>query len=154
MAELETGEAECGEVVQGVNYRDTFIAIAPDSPVTRGEVPPLRSGRATVARLQFEMIHECPYSYTSEDVLFATSAEGRSLDDGLDEDERRRLQLAFFDKPRACLRASPLAKQFGWGLHFNSDARVGAYGVDSDEYQKLLADPALRHLTAMRTRRS
>jgi uncharacterized protein DUF6157 len=143
-----------GEAVSGVNYRDTVIAVARDSVARHGEIPPLRAGKPTVARLQFEMIHEHPYQYTSEDVLFATSAEGRGLDGSLDDGRRLAMRLAFFEKPRACLRASPLAKQFGWGLHFDSHGRVAAYGVESEEYRRLLADPTLRQLEAMRSRRA
>lgn len=58
--------------MRGVNYRDTLIPAAPDSTAERGELPPLRAGKPTVARLQFELIHDHPYLYTSEDVHFAT----------------------------------------------------------------------------------
>lgn len=39
------------------------------------------------------------------------------------------------------------------GVHFDSRARVAAYGVETDEYRRLRADPALRQLEAMRSSR-
>lgn len=138
----------------GVTYRDTFIAVAPDSTAKRAEIPPLRAGRPTIARMQFEMLRERPYRYTSEDVLFGSSPEGRDLEGSIDEDERLRLQANFFAAPRACLRASPLPKRFGWGLRFDSQGRIAVYGVDSEEYRDFVADPRLRQLAALRSRRS
>lgn len=142
------------DTVGGVNYCDTFIAVAPDSTATHAEIPPLRAGKPTIARIQFAMIHEDPYRYTSEDVLFASSPEGRHLDDSINEDDRLQLQARFFEAPRACLRASPLPKRFGWGLHFDRRGRVAVYGVDSDGYRDFVADPTLQQLAAMRSRRS
>jgi hypothetical protein len=140
--------------VKGVNYRGTFIAVAPDSRGESGEVPPMRAGKPTVARLQYDMVAGNPYRYTSEEVLFRSSPEGRALDGNESNEERRRRRAAYFERPRACLRASPLPKQFGWGLHFDSDARVAVYGVESEEYRRLRADPTLRQLEAMRSRRT
>ncbi|MCC5954304.1 MAG: hypothetical protein JJU45_19620 [Acidimicrobiia bacterium] len=140
--------------MSGANYRDTFIAVAPDSTAERGEMPPLRAGKPTVARLQFDLIHEAPYRFTSEDVIFATSADGRALDDSVDDDERAERQRSYFEKPRACLRASPLPKQYGWGVHLDSAGRAAIYGVESNDYRRLSEDPAVRQLVAMRSRRA
>ena len=62
------------------NCFDTFIRVAEDCPARAGEEPPPRAGNPTVAGLQYRMIVEAPYKYTSDDVVFATSASGRQLD--------------------------------------------------------------------------
>jgi hypothetical protein len=52
------------------NYYNTFIQIAEDCPVAEGEVPPLKGTDKTIANLQFEMVMDHPYKYTSDDVIF------------------------------------------------------------------------------------
>lgn len=51
---------------------------------------------------------------------------------------------------QACLRASPLVKQFGWGLHHDEAGRVAAYGVETEEYRKLATRADLKIVTGMR----
>ena len=68
------------KTVHTTNCFDTFIQVAEDCPARAGEEPPVRAGNPTVAGLQYRMIAEAPYKYTSDDVVFATSARGRQLD--------------------------------------------------------------------------
>ena len=53
-----------------MNYFNTFIEVADDSPVSAAEVPPPRNGAKTIPLLQYEMIANHPYDYVQEDVLF------------------------------------------------------------------------------------
>lgn len=62
------------------NCFDTFIQVAEDCPARAGEEPQPRAGSPTVASLQYAMIAKAPYEYTSDDVVFASSAPGRQLD--------------------------------------------------------------------------
>jgi len=55
---------------------------------------------------------------------------------------------------RACLRASPLPKTFGWGLHHDADGRITLHAVDTPEYAQLSSDASLTQLRAMRSSRS
>lgn len=55
--------------IHTTNYRDTFIEIADDCPVKEGQIPPLKGTNKTVANIQFEMISENPYTFTSDDVF-------------------------------------------------------------------------------------
>jgi|SRR5262245_60491468 len=136
------------------NVFDTFIRVAEDCPARTGEEPPLRAGSPTVARLQFEMIAQAPYKYTSDDVVFATSAPGRQLPAKAGKKERSLARNEFFAKGQACLRASGLGKRFGWGIHADADGRVALYAVDSERYQALSRDPKLTQTRAMRTKRA
>lgn len=132
------------------NYRNTFIEVAPDSPVDGPEEPPARATAPTVAELQYRLIAENPYRYTSDDVLFTVHAERA----GIPETEREAARAAFFAKDQACLRASPLPKRYGWGLHHDADERVALVPLGSAEYASLRADTELRHLLAMRSSRA
>ena len=139
--------------IHTTNVLNTFIRAAEDCPARTGEEPPLRAGNPTVARLQFEMIAQAPYKYTSDDVVFATSAPGRQLDAKVSKKERSLARSEFFSKGQACLRASGLGKRFGWGIHADAEGRVALYAIDSERYHALARDPKLTQTRAMRTRR-
>lgn len=128
------------------NYHDSFIAVAPDCRAERGEEP--KPG--TVAALQLELLRAAPYAHSSDDLLFEVHARRG----GLPPEAREAERAAFLARPRACLRASPLVKQHGWGLHHDAAGRVAAYGIETDDYRRLAADPALKQLKGMRSRRA
>ena len=142
------------KTIYTTNVLNTFIRVAEDCPARTGEEPPLRAGNPTVARLQFEMIAQAPYKYTSDDVVFATSALGRQLDARASKKERSLARSELFSKGQACLRASGLGKRFGWGIHADAEGRVALYAIDSERYQALARDPKLTQTRAMRTRRA
>jgi hypothetical protein len=129
------------------NYYDTFIEIAEDSPISTAVVPPQKGEDKTVANLQFDMIMHNPYKYTSDEVIFGIYA----LRNGIPNNESER--AAFFSKGQACLRASPLTKRYGWGVHHNAEGKVALYPAESEAYQKFAADAALKHTKAMRSKR-
>jgi hypothetical protein len=136
----------------GVNYRSTFIAVADDCPASTGAEPPLRS-KPTTARLQYEMLMSAPYRHTSEDVIFAASTAGRSVA-GAPPDDHRAAQDEYFAEPRACLRASPLPKQYGWGIHCDDAGLVALVSSGSERYERLLGDASIKQLKAMRRSRA
>lgn len=133
-----------------MNYHDTFIAVADDCPATTGVVPAPRGGRPTVAVLQYELIAHQPYTLTQEDVLFET---WRRQQDPPPADDEASLRERFFSQSRPCLRTSPLPKQYGWGLCFDSTGRVALYAVGSDDYARLSTTEGTRVVKAMRSRR-
>ncbi len=136
-----------------MGYVNTFTAVAEDCPATTGEVPPERAGRATVAITQYAMLVAAPGRWTQEDVQLASSPEVRGRDD-LGNEELERLREDYFARPRACLRASPLPKTFGWGLHYDAEGRITLHAVDSEKYARLSNDPALDQLRALRSSRA
>ena len=129
------------------NYYDTLITISEDSPTTAPVVPDL--SKASVAAQQFQWISEQPYELTSDDVIFRRVAEKEGVADHL----RDAAQKEYFQTGRACLRTSPLAKQYGWGIHSNEDGKIALVAVDSEEYAALLADDSVKKVTAMRKSR-
>jgi hypothetical protein len=135
------------------NYRNAFIQVADDCPVGVGTVPPVCAEKPSIAGLQYGMIARAPYAYTSDDVIFATSAAGRALDADASPEQRRSARDAFFSKGQACMRASPLAKRYGWGIHADAEGRIAIYGVKSERYCELACDPKIKQLKAMRSKR-
>ena len=121
------------------NYLDTFIEIAEDCPAAVAIMPPVKEPR-TAAQIEYEMLIENPYRYTSDDVLYESNGKRR----GLSRED-------FFAKPQPCFRASALGKKYGWGVHSDKDGKVAIYGIESAEYKRFASDGGIKHLKAMRS---
>lgn len=130
------------------NYFDTFIEVAEDTKADHGTVPPSKETK-TVAEMQYTMVSKHPYKFTSDDVLFQVFADRNDLTKA----EYKAAREQFFSKGQACLRASPLTKTYGFGVHSNSDGKVAIYGVESAEYQKFLKDKKITKVKAMKSKR-
>lgn len=131
------------------NYYNTFIEIADDCPLAQGEVPPVKGDKKSVANQHFDMIVQHPYQFTSDDVIFGTYAERNGII-GNTEHEKE----LFFSKGQACLRASPLGKRYGWGIHHNEEGKVAIYAAGTPEYEQMLHNPALKRVKAMRSKKA
>lgn len=86
---------------------------------------------------------------TSDDVIFQRVAEK----EGIPEADRTAAQKAYFQKGRACLRTSPLAKQYGWGIHADAEGRLALVAAESDEYAELSANDDVKKVAAMKRSR-
>ncbi|WP_196258691.1 DUF6157 family protein [Pelagibacterium limicola] len=128
------------------NYTQTFITASPDTTVNFGKVP---EKPGSIAQLQYALLSERPYEMTSDDLLFEVYAQRN----GIDEAKRDEARAAFFSKPQACLRASPLVKQFGWGLHHDAEGRVAMVGVDTDAYREMTHRHDIKCVPGIRTKR-
>lgn len=139
-----------------MGYTDTFIAVAEDCRAATGQAPPQRGGTPTVAGIQHAMLTTAPGRWTQEDVLLACApaVRGRWPGGDLDAQELQRLRDEHFASPRACLRASPLPKTYGWGLHYDGQGRITLHAVGSPDYERLRRDPSLTQLRAMRSTRA
>jgi hypothetical protein len=133
--------------LHSTNYFNTFIEVAEDTKASFGIKPPSRPGKTTIAAMQYELIATHPYQYTSDDVLFHIHAAQHAL--SATEQETHRQE--FFSKGRACLRASPLTKSYGFGVHCNSDGKIALIGMEEEKYQEFLSDPAIKKVKAMRS---
>lgn len=129
------------------NYRDAFIKASADCPVSEGEVP---AKAESVAGLQYALLREHPYGFTSDELLFEVHAKRH----GIAEADRDAARAAFFAKPQACLRASPLVKRHGFGLHHDGEGRVAAFGLETTEYTRLSSDSTLSVVSRMRSKRT
>jgi len=129
------------------NYYNTFIQIADDCPIYQSEIPPTKGDAKTAANIQFEMISQNPYKYTSDEILFQVYAHKNDLTSSEYNDAR----VHYFSKGQPCFRASPLTKRYGWGVHYNHEGKMAIYGIDSPEYLKFSTDKTLNILKAMKT---
>lgn len=131
------------------NYHNTFIEVAEDCKADMGEMPPQRGEKKTVANLQFDMLYDSPYQFTSDDVLFGVFAIRKGFEEGEMDEQREQ----YFSKGQPCFRASPLTKSYGWGVHSNEEGKIAIYGVETPEYQQYVADDSIKKVKAMRSRR-
>lgn len=137
-----------------MNYSQTFIHVAADTRAQASNVPTVKPGAAkTVAVLEYELIAAAPYTLTQEEVQFAVHVRRQGLSDADVGARRDALWRAFFSKPMACMRCSPLPKTYGWGLHFDERGRVALVPMESPRYAELAEDPALAQTRAMSSRR-
>ncbi len=135
--------------IHTTNYENTFITVADDCPAVIGEVPPTKGDRKSAANIQFELISKNPYEFTSDEVLFRVHA----VRNDFAESELAKAQEVFFSKGQACLRASPLTKRYGWGVHSDNDGRIAIYGRETTEYERLANDKSMKVVKAMKSSR-
>ena len=117
----------------------SFVAVSPDCPALTAEVPPTRSPR-TIPQIEFEMLINNPYVYSSDDVLYAANAERRGISR---EDYFATIQPDF--------RLSPLVKRYGWGVHTNSKGKIAIYPLASAEYEKFISNASIRQFRGNRS---
>lgn len=127
------------------NYFNTLIEIAEDSPVDFGQIPLTKKGTKTIAEMQYGLIVNNPYKYTSDDVLLKVFAERNGT---IESQESRE---GFFSKGQPCLRASPLTKRYGFGVHSDLSGKVALFGAETEEYKTFLSNPEIKKVKAMRT---
>jgi len=132
-----------------MSYKDTFITISEDSNVTSARAPVTRNEKPTIASIEYDLIKNNPYKFTQEEVQFQTYL----IKNQVEEDNVDELRVQFFSKPKACFRASPLVKNYGWGMHYNNQGKVAIYEVESEIYNQLLNDDNITILKGMRSKR-
>ena len=137
-----------------MNYVNTFIAVAPDTATKVGTVPRGRSDKKSIAQLEYELISGKPYTLTQEEVQFSVHVQRQGIPAIELKAKRAELWSEFFSKPMACMRASPLPKSYGWGLHFDADGKVALVAMESPDYKRLLKNSTIRQLSAMRSKRA
>lgn len=128
------------------NYFDTFIEVAEDTKVSIGTKPSPKGDKKTVAEMQYELIVGNPYKYTSDDVFFQVFADRNDIT----KSEYKQAREQFFSKGQPCFRASPLTKTYGFGVHSNSEGKIAIYGMETNEYQKFVADSKIKKVKAMK----
>lgn len=135
--------------VHTTNYCNTLIEIAEDCPIHSSEIPPLKGNNKSVANLQYEMLRDAPYKFTSDDILFAVYARRKEYS----EKEWDKQRAIYFSKGQPCFRASPLTKRYGFGIHSNEEGKIAMFGTETEEYTTLLRDNTVKKVKAMRSKR-
>jgi hypothetical protein len=134
---------------------DTFVRVAPDCPAKTAEVPAPRGGLPTVAVIQHELLTAKPYALTIEDLIFETHIRRLGLSKGKAKARGAAIRAELFAKSHPCMRASPLTKRYGWGVHHDAAGRMALYGVGSAEYRRFAAGEVagVEVVVAMRSKR-
>ena len=125
------------------------MEIAEDCPVKKGEIPPIKNTEKTTANIQYDILNNNPYKYTSDEVLFTCYTEKHEIN----KTDAAKIKEQFFSKGQACFRASPLTKQYGWGIHYNNEGKMALYGCETKEYKTFSKDKTLKKLKAMRLKK-
>jgi hypothetical protein len=133
--------------IHTTNYFDTFIEVAEDTKATCGTKPNAKSDKITVAEIQYNLLVNSPYKFTSDDILFQVFAKRNDLT----EKEFDKARKNFFSKGQACFRTSPLTKTYGFGIHADEQGKVAIYGMETEQYQKFQNDSTIKKVRAMRT---
>ena len=123
------------------NLPNTFISVADDCPVFMAEIPPKREPK-TIPQIEYEMLIDNPYKYTSDDVLYVANGERR----GMSRDN-------YFARIQPDFRLSPLVKRYGWGVHIDENGKIALYALGSGEYEMFASDTSLRQLKGNRSHR-
>ncbi|MFM9947444.1 MAG: DUF6157 family protein [Saprospiraceae bacterium] len=134
------------EKIHTTNYFDTFIEVAEDTKTNCGTPPPAKN-KKTVAEMQYELLVNNPYKFTSDDIFFQVFADRNDLT----QSEYKQARQQFYSKGQPCFRASPLTKIYGFGIHNDNNGKVALYGVETEEYQKNLADTKIKKVKAMKS---
>ncbi|RYD19559.1 MAG: hypothetical protein EOP88_18510 [Verrucomicrobiaceae bacterium] len=137
-----------------MSYSETFIRVSPDTKATAGTVPPEKAGARTVAGWQHALLAEHPYQLTERELYFRVHCHRHGISDAEAAKQRETILAEVFAKPQACLRASPLPKSYGWGVHYDEKGRIALAGVETAAYAKFTKDKALKQLDAMRSKRA
>ncbi|MDN5215526.1 DUF6157 family protein [Fulvivirgaceae bacterium BMA12] len=136
--------------MESTNYFNTFIEIAEDCPAKAGEIPPVKGDKKSIANLQYDMLFDNPYKFTSDDILYTVFAMRKEIPERELEVQRQ----VFFSKGQPCFRSSPLTKRYGWGIHSNEEGKVAMYGVGTEAYRKFVSDGSIKKTKAMRSKRA
>lgn len=135
------------EKIHTTNYYDTFIEVAEDTKVFCGTKPPFKTDKKTIAEMQYEILVNNPYKFTSDEIFFQVFADRNDLTKA----EYKQARQQFFSKGQPCFRSSPLTKTYGFGVHADSNGKVAIFGMETEQYEKFLTDPKIKKVKAMRT---
>ena len=137
-------------MVHSTNYFDTLIEVADDCPAVTGQIPPVNANAPSVATIQFELISQHPYAFTSDEIIFRVYA----IRNDLAASDYAIAKKEFFSKGQACLRSSVLSKRYGWGIHADHRGKVALIGLETDDYKKYCSDISLKKVKAMRSKKA
>ncbi len=135
-----------------MSYTDTFIHVAPDSKLASAQVPPDRASAKTVAGWQHHFLSGHPYQLTERELYFKVHCARQGIPAAEARARRDEIMAIVFAKPQACMMASPLAKNYGWGVHYDEKGRIALVSMETREYRDLAAS-SLKQVYAMRSKR-
>jgi len=134
----------------------TFVLVAPDCPTMTAVIPVPRGVKPTGAVVQYDLLIARPYALTLEDLIFATHVRRAELSEAETKSRATEIRAELFSKSYPCMRASPLPKQYGWGVHHDGAGRIALFAVESEEYRRFARGVVVgvKVVVALRARRA
>ncbi|MBE8712769.1 DUF6157 family protein [Sphingobacterium hungaricum] len=129
------------------DYFNTLIEVSEDCPAGKGEKPPVKMDKPTIANFQFDQLINHPYQFTSDELLFQQHVRKNDIAEANLDSEKEK----FFSKGQPCLRTSALAKRYGWGIHYDENGKIALYPRESERYQQFASDVSISKVKAMKS---
>ena len=135
---------------------DTFVLVAPDCPVASAVAPTAKGANPSVAVIQYELLTAQPYTLTLANLIFEVHIRRAGLSREESKAQAAAIRAELFAKPQACMRASPLPKRYGWGVHYDDRGRLALYAMGSKEYRRFAAGEVknVKVVAALRSKRA
>ena len=86
--------------------------------------------------VQYDLLTARPYAITLEELILETHVRRAGLSEAEAKARADEIRAVLFSRPHPCMRASPLPKTYGWGVHHDGEGRMALYGVESEEYRR------------------
>lgn len=129
-----------------MRYKNTFICVAEDCPVTKSEVPVSVYQTQSVPQLQYNLLSRHPYKLNYEELNFEVFLQQKGHDGDLPDLIVETLRQEFLKKKHPSLRALALVKRYGFGLHCDDEGKIALYPVESPEYEAILQNRSVEKL--------
>lgn len=137
-----------------MSYKNAFVQVSADCPVTHAEIPVAKNGRKTAHLIQYELLTTHPYTYDHENLVYEVFVRREEIPAGVLKKDKANIWAELFAKGHPCMRASALIKRYGFGAHYNEAGKIAIYPMESKTYRALLKDKSLQQLPGMRSKRA
>lgn len=135
-----------------MSYKNTFIKVSEDCPVTSSEIPKEKGGKKPAHLIQYELLTTKPYTFDHERLIFEVYLQHKELT-GISTDEKEALWQQMFSKGHPCMRASALVKRYGFGAHYNEEGKIAIYPVESSAYKEFMENTSVQKQPGMKSKR-
>ena len=135
-----------------MSYKETFITVAPDCPVSQSEIPVSNRAKEPMHIIQYKLLVKNPYKFDHMELVFEVYLKKEGLE-SLDETEKEKKWNELFKKGHPCLRASALTKRYGFGAHYDAFGKIARYPMESKTYQTFVNDESIKKLAGMKSKR-
>ena len=137
-----------------MSYKNTFVKVSEDCPVSVAEIPVAKNGRKPAHVLQYEFLTQNPYRFNHEELIWEVYVQQKKIpQEVLESGEGAEIKAQLFSKGHPCMRASALVKRYGFGAHYNEEGKIAIYASGSPEYATFLQQETVKIVPGMRTKK-
>ena len=124
---------------QTLEIVNTFVKISPDSTAIKAVIPEARDDKKTIQVIQYELLSAKPYSLTLQELIFEVFVQRNHISSTDLALHKITIWTELFSKNHPCMRASMLPKEYGWGVHYDTEGKIALHAVESESYRRLCA---------------